>query len=245
VASQVSVELINKTFQKWVEEEASADEIFGEPDSSLSLQGNYILGSIRLANRVVYEMALEQKQHHGMGTTVVIVLVAPGMIIAANVGDSRIYMVRNGYIEQLSKDHSLVAEQVEMGMMTEEEAETSPMRHILTRNLGSAETVEPDIFEIIPSNNDRFILCSDGLTDLVKDDEILEMTQNEDNPEDLCRQFIDKVLKRGAHDNTTVISVFLSDIKKPKEGLLKKTGLLFADMLIGTQKIIKKIIPWA
>lgn len=243
VASQVSVELINKTFRKWVEEEADVDEIFGEPDRSLSLQGNYILGSIRLANRVVYEMALEQKQHHGMGTTVVVILVTPGMIIAANVGDSRIYMVRGGEIEQLSKDHSIVAEQVEMGMMTEEEAATSPMRHILTRNLGSAEHVEPDIFEIIPSNNDRFILCSDGLTDLISDEEVLEMTQDEDEPEDLCRKFIDKVLKRGAHDNTTVISVFLSDMKKPREGIIRKIGLLFADLLIGTQKIIKKIVP--
>ena len=109
-----------------------------------------------------------------MGTTVVILLVTHTLIIVANVGDSRIYMVRDGELERLSKDHTIVSEQVEMGMMTEEEASTSPMKHILTRNFGSSETVEPDIFELEPSNNDCFILCSDGLTDLVNDEEIGE-----------------------------------------------------------------------
>jgi serine/threonine protein phosphatase PrpC len=243
VASRISVELINKSYRKWVEEGASADEIYGEPDNSLTLQGNYVLGSIRLANRVIYEMAVENKKYHGMGTTVVILLVTPSVIIAANVGDSRIYLIRDGILEGLSKDHTIVAEQVEMGMMTKEEAETSPLKHILTRNLGSAETVEPDIFEIEPSNNDRFILCSDGLTDLVRDEEILAMTNNEKGPDSLCRKLVDKVLKRGAHDNTTIISVFIMDMDVSGDGLFKKIGQLFADLFIGFQKIIKKLIP--
>jgi serine/threonine protein phosphatase PrpC len=243
VASRVAVEMINKSFGRWIEEETSEDQLFGNPDRSLTKRGNYILGSIRLANRVVYEMAVEQEQYHGMGTTAVVLVVTPTLIIAANVGDSRIYMLRDGNIERLSKDHSIVAEQVEMGMMTEEEAETSPLRHVLTRNLGSAENVEPDIFEIEPSNNDRFILCSDGLTDLVSDKEIREMIQNEENPEKLCRKFIEMALKRGGHDNTTVVSVFLTDMEKPGPGPIKKIGLILADLLINTQKILKKFIP--
>ncbi|MFC1819633.1 Stp1/IreP family PP2C-type Ser/Thr phosphatase [Thermodesulfobacteriota bacterium] len=243
VASQISVEMINKTFRKWLEEEASEDEIFGEPDYSLSREGNYVLGGIRLANRVVYELALEKKQYHGMGTTVVVMLVTPTLIITANVGDSRIYLIRDGELEQLSKDHSIVSEQVELGMMTEEEAANSPMKHILTRNLGSSENVEPDIFEIEPSNNDCFVLCSDGLTDLVNDEEILEMAQDEHEPEKLCHKYIDKVLKRGAHDNTTIISIFLTDVKKSRGGPLKKFGFFIADLLFGIQKTIKKIIP--
>jgi serine/threonine protein phosphatase PrpC len=163
-------------------------------------------------------MALEEKKYQGMGTTVVVLLVTPKMIIAANVGDSRIYLVRDGEVEKLSKDHSIVAEQIEMGMMTEEEAANSSMKHILTRNLGSAIDVEPDIFELEPSNNDCIILCSDGLTDLVNDEEIGDMAQGVDGPEDLCHQLVDKVLQRGAHDNTTIISVFLTDIKKRRTG---------------------------
>ena len=241
VASRIAVEMINKSFQKWVEEEAKADELFGKHDSSLSLKGNYILSSIKLANKVVYEMAMEYKQYHGMGTTVAILLVTPTLIIVANVGDSRIYMVRDGELERLSKDHTIVTEQVEMGMMTEEEAATSPMKHILTRNFGSAENVEPDIFELEPYNNDRFVLCSDGLTDLVNDEEIFEMTQGEDDPESLCRKFIDTVLSRGAHDNTTVISVFLTGVEKRQQG--SRIGLVFGDLAAGIHKVIKKIIP--
>ena len=241
VASRIAVEMINKSFRKWIEEKAQVDDLFGKPDGSLSLKGNYILSSIKLANKVVYEMAMEYKQYHGMGTTVVMLLVTPTLIIVANVGDSRIYMVRDGELERLSKDHTIVSEQVEMGMMTEEEAATSPMKHILTRNFGSSESVEPDIFELEPANNDRFVLCSDGLTDLVNDEEILEMTRAADDPDNLCKQFIDTVLNRGAHDNTTVISVFLTDVEKRKQG--SKIGLVFGDLAAGVHRVIKKFIP--
>jgi protein phosphatase len=241
VASQIAVELINKSFRRWVEQEAYEDELFGFPDNSVTIQGNYLISSIRLANRVVYELALEHERYQGMGTTVATLLVASSLIIAANVGDSRIYMVRDGHIERLSKDHTIVAEQVEMGVMTEEEASSAPLKHVLTRNLGSAEDVEAEIFEIEPSNNDRFILCSDGLTDLVSDREILEMTQDEDDPGNLCNQFVEKVLKRGAHDNTTVISVFLTDMKKKTVSPLSRIGPPLAEGLVNIRKIIKKI----
>jgi protein phosphatase len=240
VASRIAVELINKSFRRWVEQEAYEHELFGYPDNSVTIQGNYLLSSIRLANRVVYEMALEHEQYQGMGTTVATLLITPSRIIAANVGDSRIYMVRDGHIERLSKDHTIVAEQVEMGVMTEEEASSAPLKHVLTRNLGSAENVKPEIFEIEPSNNDRLIICSDGLTDLVSDREILEMTQDVEDPENLCNQFLEKVLKRGAHDNTTVVSVFLTDMKKKTVNPLSRIGLPLAEGIGNIQKVIKK-----
>ncbi|NNG07728.1 MAG: Stp1/IreP family PP2C-type Ser/Thr phosphatase [Desulfobacteraceae bacterium] len=243
VASQIAVDLINKSFRRWVEQEAYEDELFGVPDNSVTIQGNYLLSSIRIANRVVYEMALEHERYQGMGTTVATLFVTSSLIIAANVGDSRIYLVRDGHIERLSKDHTIVAEQVEMGVMTEEEASSAPLKHVLTRNLGSAENVEAEIFEIEPSNNDRFILCSDGLTDLVSDREILEMAQDEDDPGNLCNQLVEKVLKRGAHDNTTVISVFLADMKKRTVSPLSKIRFPVAEGLENIQKIIKKIKP--
>ena len=144
----------------------------------------------------------------------------------------------------LSRDHSIVAEQVALGMMTEEEAATSSMKHILTRNLGSSEAVEPEIFELEPSNNDCFVLCSDGLTDLVSDKEILKMTETSNEPEGLCRDFIKKVLERGAHDNTTVVSVFLSNLMKPKQGIFKKISYLLSDIIVGIHKAGKKVIPF-
>ncbi len=243
VASQVAVNAITKGFRKWTEEETHEDELFGAHDESLTLHGNYVLSSIRAANRIVNEMALECEQYHGMGTTIVVLLVEPELVIAANVGDSRLYLVRNGRIERLSRDHTLVSEQVERGAMTPEEAESSPLKHVLTRNLGSSESVEPDIFELEPNENDRFILCTDGLTDLVKDEEILVMTEKEDDPDALCRQFVGKALKRGGHDNTTVISVSISGLKKPNRGILGKAGLLLSDFVVILRKIIKKVVP--
>jgi PPM family protein phosphatase len=242
IASGIAVEVINKAFRKWSAVEAGESEIFGGPDTSLSLKGNYILGGIRLANRIIYELAVEKQEFHGMGTTVAILLATPSLVIAANVGDSRIYLVRDGEIERLSRDHSVVAEQVELGMMTEEEAESSPLRHVLTRNLGSSEDVVPDIFEIEPNNHDYFILCSDGLTDLVSDGELLEMSENEPEPGMLCRGLVDEVLDRGAHDNTTIISVSLSDIINPRDGFFKKLCYMFGDVLFGIQKRVRKII---
>jgi protein phosphatase len=236
VASRVAVEMINKSFNAWLEQKTSIEGLYGDPDPSLTIRGNYISSGIRLANRVIYEMALDHEEYQGMGTTVSMIHVIPDLVIAANVGDSRIYLIRSGRIERLSKDHTLVSEQVEMGMMTEEEAETSPLKHILTRNLGSSEDVEPDIYEIQPFNHDRFVLCSDGLTDLVSDEEILEMTCDENEPEILCRRFIETALQRGGHDNTTAISVFLSDLGARKSYQKKRYGGFLSNIFSGARK---------
>jgi len=236
VASRTAVDLINKSYRKWKNSETPEGELFGSPDASISRNGNYILGGIQLANKVIHEMATHHKAYKGMGTTIAVLAVIPGLIISANAGDSPIYMIRNGRIEKISKDHNFVAEQVEMGLMTEEEAAESPMKHVLTKNLGSYEDLDPDIFEIEPAKNDRFVLCSDGLTDLVADDEILQMVEAEQDPEVLCRNFIDLALKRGGHDNTTVVTVSLYGIDKRKGGPLKKVAALLPDFMTRTRK---------
>ncbi len=243
VASRIAVNLINRSFKRWTESQAPVEALFGEPDSSLSRTGNYVLSSIRLANRVIHEMANEYDQYHGMGTTVAVLAVMPDLIISANAGDSPIFMVRNGQIEKISRDHTLVAEQVEMGAMTPEEAEASPMKHMLTRNLGSAEDVEPDVFEIIPDNNDRFVLASDGLTDLVSEEEIRAMVEVQNNPNALCKDFIELALERGGHDNTTVVTVFLEEVEKPASGSFSKIGGLVADIFSTSQKLVRIFRP--
>lgn len=241
VASRVAVEIINKSFGTWSEIQAPPDEIFGFPDESLSREGNYILGSIRLANRVIYEMASEYEQYNGMGTTIVSLLVGSGRIVAANVGDSRMYLVRDNRIERMSKDHTIVAEHVEMGVMTEEEAARSPLRHILTRNLGSSENVDAEVFEIEPSSEDLFIMCSDGLTDLATDEEILRIALKESDSQRLTRRLIDLALERGAPDNTTVVSVFLDQVEKRRVTSLGRLGSLVADALTGANRIKRKL----
>jgi PPM family protein phosphatase len=243
VASKIAVELINKSFRQWVESETSEQDVFGVLDKTLSKEGNYILSSIRLANRVVYEMAEMHEEYHGMGTTIAVLAVFQGRVIAANVGDSRIYMLRNGHLERLSKDHTIVSEQLEMGIMDPKDAASSPLKHVLTRNLGSEVSVTAEVFEFEPANGDRFLLCTDGLTDLVSDEEILQMIQAEESPEIFCRNCVEEALKRGGHDNTTVVSVFLSGIDPPDHGPLKKLGIFLADSFTGIHNTCRKLKP--
>jgi PPM family protein phosphatase len=232
VASRVAVDIIVGSFRKWSETDTPEDELFGYPETSLSKVGNYVLSSIRLANRVIYEMATQYEQYSGMGTTIGALLVKPGLIVVANVGDSRVYMVRDGGIERMSRDHTIVSEHIEMGVMTEEEAAQSPLRHILTRNLGSAEHVDAEVFEIVPSGRERFILCTDGLTDLANDEEILGFAKDGQDPDLLCKNLIDLALGRGGHDNTTVVSVFIEDKeRRARHGIFTKAGRILADIL--------------
>ncbi|MBE9541222.1 MAG: Stp1/IreP family PP2C-type Ser/Thr phosphatase [Proteobacteria bacterium] len=222
VASKVAVEVINKNVNRWISQNTPDDELFDYPDSALSKRGNYILSGIKLANRVIYELSKVYSEYKGMGTTIVVLSVTASLTIASNVGDSRLYLIRGNTIEPLSKEHNMVTEQLEMGLISEEEAEVSPLRHILTRNLGSSDTVDVDVFEIEPRNNDRFLLCTDGLTDLVSDKEILEIVQNGEDPEHLCRQLIVKANAMGGNDNVTASLIFVHNLEQENQGIVKK-----------------------
>jgi len=232
VASNIAVRIVRECYKKFVEESAGPDEIFGDYDPSLSQLGNYIQGSVRLANRIIYEMASQYEQYQGMGTTIALLVVTPTVIITGNVGDSRIYLIRDGQSEKLSRDHTVVSEQVEMGMMTIEEAKNSNLKHVLTRNLGSSLDLDVDIYEIEPSNDDRFLLCTDGLTDLVNDQEILETARQGDDPEKICSELVEMTLKRGAPDNTTVVTVILSGLESKTRGKAgRKMGHVFSGFI--------------
>jgi protein phosphatase len=243
VASKIAVDLIRSSYERWCQSNTPVSQIYGFPDPSLSTTGNYVLAGIRLANRVIHEMATQYEKYQGMGTTVAVLAVAADLIITANTGDSNIYLIRNGTIERLSKEHTIVAEQVELGLMTPEEAATSPMRHMLTKSLGSSDVVKPEVFEITANSNDRFVLCSDGLSDLVSDEEILHMVQQVNDPDTLCHGFLDLALKRGGHDNTTVVSVFFSGGNRAKLQLFGKVGTLLSDFYQGILKILNLFKP--
>jgi len=227
VASKVAVQIIQKNVNHWINKNSPEDGLFDFPDNTLSRRGNYILSSIKLANRVIYEMSREYAEYKGMGTTIVVLKIMPSTVIAANVGDSKIYLIRGNTIEPLSKEHNMVAEQLEMGLISEEEAKISPLRHMLTRNLGSLDTVDVDVFEIEPMNNDRFLLCTDGLTDNVSDDEILRIINNGDDVEHLCQQLVHEANKRGGNDNITVSLIFVNKLDSERQGIIKKFWHLF------------------
>lgn len=217
VASEFAVRIIRKNIKHWIANDTDINELFGFPDNSLSINGNYILSGIKLANRILYYMSEEYKRYKGMGTTVAVLNLMPASVIAANVGDTKIYLIRGDNIETISKDHTMVSEQYEMGIISKEEAKASPLRHILTRNLGSSYNVNVDIFEIEPMENDCFLLCTDGLTDLVSNSLIFNIVRKGGDPEHLCNELIYQANNKGGLDNITVSMVFLDKLEKRKK----------------------------
>jgi len=159
------------------------------------------------ASKVVFDVAASDRGKHGMGTTCVLLLALGGKGIAANVGDSRLYMVRDGQLYQLSTDHNFVSEAVAQGTMTREQAATSPHAHVLTRAVGTQPWVHPDllVFDILPG--DTFLLCSDGLYEYTKDPDELRAMLSVPSLKDIPGHLIRCAIAGGGHDNITAIVV--------------------------------------
>jgi len=177
-----------------------------------------VVSLIREANRRVYERANEDEAVSGMGTTMTVALVDDGAVWIGHVGDSRAYLIRDGALEQLTEDHSLVAELVRSGKLSPEEAEIHPQRSVITRALGTEPDVDVDAFPVRTQPGDLFMLCSDGLTSMVADDSILEIVER--TREDLdrsARALVDEANRGGGEDNITVVLFELVEGEAPVE----------------------------
>lgn len=167
-------------------------------------------GACEEANGVAYEYSSFDEAFSGMGTTIVGGLVeAGGKGYLINVGDSRAYHVsaREEAMYQVTRDHSYVEDLVECGALTREEARLHPRRNVITRALGVEPKVESDYYEFTLKTGDILILCSDGLSNMFSDSELLDYALDNPEPESLCRLLVDAALERGAGDNITVIAV--------------------------------------
>jgi len=213
VASKLASDIILQGIRDARKSGSSA--FIGDYDHALSLEANQMASSIRLANQVIYERSKEQPEYKGMSSTVASVLVLDDKVVTAHVGDSRIYLLRNNSIEQVSQDHSFVQEQIQRGILTPEEASHSELKNIITRALGASENVQVSVREFEVMEDDAFLLCSDGLTDTVNDEEILQgyVRQNGDLDR-ICTDFVDLANERGGHDNITVLLLVLNNVKK-------------------------------
>jgi PPM family protein phosphatase len=167
---------------------------------------------IQEANRRVYQRSNEDAATSGMGTTITLALVGDKTVTIGHVGDSRAYLIRNGRLEQLTQDHSLVAELVRSGKLSPEEAETHPQRSVITRVLGTDPAVDVDTFTIEGADGDLFLLCSDGLSSMVDDRTILDAV--EAHRRDLQRAakvLVEAANRRGGEDNITVVFFEVGD----------------------------------
>ncbi|MDA2911497.1 Stp1/IreP family PP2C-type Ser/Thr phosphatase [Nitrospiraceae bacterium AH_259_D15_M11_P09] len=218
VASRLAVTVIQKHLRESCE--VRTLPIIGEYSDRFSRQTNRLASAVRLANQIVNGASASNGNLTGMGTTAVSALMIGQTLSLAHVGDSRIYLIRGGTIQALTRDHTLVAEQVRQGVLTEEEAEESRQKHIITRALGIEEDVEVDLDEVTVRQDDVLILCSDGLTSGVKPSEILKAVQSEEEPQAASERLVSMANAAGGLDNTTVIVVAVK--KLPDRRLWKK-----------------------
>jgi serine/threonine protein phosphatase PrpC len=169
--------------------------------------GDTVEELIQEANRRVHQRSIEDPQAAGMGTTVTVAVVENDHVRIGHVGDSRAYLIRDGKLEQLTQDHSLVGELVRSGKLAQEEAETHPQRSVITRAVGTDPDVDVDTFVIDPQEGDLFLICSDGLTDMVTDTAIERLAlQQRENLDELVKGLVKAANRGGGEDNITVIA---------------------------------------
>lgn len=203
-ASRIAVETIDKELRKFRE---ARDNPFGR---SSSLQDSQLPEVFRTAVEkaclAIFTAAQEDPRLAGMGTTVISLLLHDDHAFFAHVGDSRAYLVRGDFIQQISEDHSLVNEQIKAGMITAEEAKHSRYKNIITRSVGFEEEVQVDVMGLVSEPGDTFLLCSDGLANMLEDRELYE-TVRRHKLADIPQKLIDMANDRGGDDNITVIVV--------------------------------------
>jgi PPM family protein phosphatase len=210
VASKMGVDILLDYFRNEtsVAEMRSANGVTSQPGSA---GARSLASAIQLANRTIHKAGQEQNSRNGMGSTIVAALVRGNSLAIGHVGDSRIYLVRQGTIQQLTQDHSLVMEQVRRGYITLEQAQKSEMQNIILRALGSEEAVEADVEDLVAVPGDLLLMTSDGLTRHVQDEEILTILQAPGNLENACADLVQTAKDRGGDDNITCLLVRIVD----------------------------------
>jgi len=203
VASRMAIETMAEFFAA-----TSADPEATWPykmDKARGYDENRLVTGIKLANRRIYEAAQRETRLHGMGTTMVALLAVRDAMLIGHVGDSRVYRMRNGALEQLTEDHSLLNDYIKMKSMTPEEIESFPHKNVIVRALGMKETVKVDAILDTPKPGDVYLLCSDGLCGPASDDEIKEIVLKHKDLRDSAQALIDRANEHGGPDNVTVV----------------------------------------
>ena len=201
VASRMAVTIINEYLEKALSK-GSQNQSAKEGDLP-----TLILTAIARANQAIYNFSQDLPGKDIIGTTLSLLLIKDQKIFLAHIGDSRIYRLRNRILEKLTTDHTQVQELVDMGRISEEEADKHPLSHILTRALGSHKIVEPDIQVITLGKKDEFLLTTDGLFRVLSLSHVQEILLSSMDRESKCRSLIDKVLEGGAPDNVSMIII--------------------------------------
>lgn len=200
-AGSIASTLASKTFMNYLVDRIMASRA-KNPDVK-----RHLLNACKKANDIVYSYSRFNTDYSGMGTTMVAAVIMGNHAVVANVGDSRAYVVSKKKIVQITKDHSYVQELVDKGIITPEMAKTHPRKNVILQALGSEDGVKCDIFTHKLARGERLLLCSDGLTNMLTDEEILEVSRTNKTPENYCKKLIELALEAGANDNVTVVTL--------------------------------------
>lgn len=198
VASRLAVEALSEHSSRFggsAREAASALEI--------------LKGAIAEANALILRTAAGQPELTGMGATLVAAIFLPGRLVVGHVGDSRLYRLRHGEMLQLTRDHTLLQEHLERGIITREGARLSPVRGMLTRALGVESTVQPDLASYPALSGDVYLMCSDGVTDMIADEELMEFMAEVADLQAAADRVVDLANHRGGRDNISLILAHL------------------------------------
>jgi protein phosphatase len=208
VASRIAVETLASMLPDLLKEKGGATG--SGRGAGVSPEDAALFSAVALAHRNILR---EQEHRPGlahMGTTLTALLLKKGQAFLAHVGDSRAYCLRSGTLRQLTVDHSLVAEQLRAGALTPAQARTSSYRHVITRALGADPEVRPDIIRHTLEKDDRFLLCTDGLTEMVDDREIARILESS-APREAVHELINAANRNGGVDNITAVAVWVSE----------------------------------
>jgi protein phosphatase len=214
VASRIATETISEFFRTTANEDVTWPFHF---DTNLSEEENRLLTGIRVANRQIFERSTRSREYHGMGTTVVGAMFSPKKqrMYIGHVGDSRCYRVRGGKIRQLTRDHSLINDYLlAMPDLTDEQKNELP-KNVITRALGMQDQVVVDLQHDDPQPGDTYVLCSDGLSGMVSDDDIELIVASTEDVRAACTRLIERANERGGEDNITAVLIKIEDASAP------------------------------
>lgn len=182
-------------------------------NDAFCLESNQLGFAVQLANSVIYEAGNAGSENKGMGTTLSSALLIKNKICLAHIGDSRVYLLHDMALTQLTEDHSLVMEHVKKGLLTKAQAEVSPLQNILTRALGAQKTPAVDLVEKEIADGDRILLCTDGLFKAVKEPEMLALLNTQSDDAKACAELVSLANANGGPDNITVL---IGTVRKKK-----------------------------
>ena len=225
VASGIAVQIVTEL----ATEAAAREELTNiDPHSGLMRQSIILRDAVYRSNKIIFQTAQSQTHCEGMGTTIVACMFYDDKVSIAHVGDSRCYRLRGGQLDQMTLDHSLLQELVDRGFYSQEEAQRSTNRNYVTRALGVEPTVEVEVHEYDVLPDDVYLLCSDGLPDMVEDDDIhLTISTFNASLDVVGQQLIDLANDHGGRDNVSVMLAQVKEAFPAKRGLLTRIAGLF------------------